>query len=77
MATWPSGSKADTANLDAGTDSPRLARVDILQNVNNVNSIIDMFDIDSPTNNQILKYNTSVAIVSTVTPLESATPTNT
>jgi hypothetical protein len=27
--------------------------------VDNVNAIIDMFNIDSPTNNQILKYNTS------------------
>ena len=58
MATWPSGTKAGTTNLDAGTDSPRLARPDILQNVNNVNSIIDMFNIDSPSANQVLKYNT-------------------
>ena len=62
MATWPSSTKADTANLDAGTDSPRLARVDILQNVNNVNSIIDMFNIPgSPTDNYILKYNSSTS----------------
>ena len=62
MATWPTSTKADTANLDAGTDSPRLARVDILQNVNNVNSIIDMFNIPgSPTDNYILKYNNSTS----------------
>ena len=62
MATWPSSTKADTANLDAGTDSPRLARVDILQNVNNVNSIVDMFNIPgSPTDNYILKYNNSTS----------------
>ena len=61
MATWPSGTKASTANLDAGTDSPRLARPDIKQNVDNVNAIIDMFNIDSPSANQILKYNTSNA----------------
>jgi len=61
MATWPTGTKASTANLDAGTDSPRLARPDIKQNVDNVNAIIDMFNIDSPTNGQILKYNTSNA----------------
>lgn len=59
MATWPSGSKASTANLDSGTDSPRLARADIKQNVDNVNAIIDMFNIDSPTDGQILKYNAS------------------
>ena len=62
MATWPSSTKADTANLDAGTDSPRLARVDILQNVYNVNCIIDMFNIPgSPTANYILKYNYSTS----------------
>jgi len=57
MATWPSGSKASTTNLDAGTDRPSLARADIKQNVDNVNSIIDMFNIATPTNEQILKYN--------------------
>ena len=61
MATWPTGTKAGTTHLDAGTDSPRLARPDIKQNVDNVNSVIDMFNIDSPTNGQILKYNTSNA----------------
>ena len=61
MATWPSGTKAGTTHLDAGTDSPRLARPDIKQNVDNVNAIIDMFNIDSPSSNQILKYNSSNA----------------
>ena len=59
MATWPAGTKASTANLDSGTDSPRLARADIKQNVDNVNAMIDMFNISSPSNGQILKYNTS------------------
>lgn len=59
MATWPSASKAPTTNLDSGTDSPAAARADIKTNVDNVNSIIDMFNITSPSNNQILKYNTS------------------
>lgn len=59
MATWPSGTKASTDNLDAGTDKPSLARADIKQNVDNVNDIIDMFNITSPTDGQILKYNTS------------------
>ena len=61
MATWPAGTKAGTTHLDAGTDSPRLARPDIKQNVDNVNAIIDMFNIDSPSSNQILKYNSSNA----------------
>jgi hypothetical protein len=59
MATWPSGTKASTTNLDAGTDRPSLARADIKQNVDNVNSIIDMFNIATPSNEQILKYSTS------------------
>ena len=61
MATWPASNKASTANLDSGSDSPRLARADIKDNVDNVNSIIDMFNIDSPSANQILKYNNSNA----------------
>ena len=44
MTTWPSGTKASTANLDSGTDKPRLARPDIKQNVDNVNDIIDFFN---------------------------------
>ena len=59
MTTWPAGTKASTDNLDQGSDSPRLARADLLQNVQNVNSIIDIFNISSPTNNQILKYSTA------------------
>jgi hypothetical protein len=61
MTTWPAGTKASTSNLDAGTDSPRLARADILQNVQNVNDIIDMFNISAPTNNQTLLYSTANA----------------
>jgi len=61
MATWPSGTKASTTNLDAGTDSPASARADLKQNTDNVNSIIDMFNITSPSNDQVLKYNTSNA----------------
>jgi len=59
MPTWPSATKATTTHLDSGTDSPRLARTDLKQNVDNVNDIIDMFNISSPANNQILKYSTS------------------
>jgi hypothetical protein len=59
MATWPSGTKASTANLDAGTDSPSSARADLKQNTDNVNNIIDMFNISTPSDNQILKYNSA------------------
>lgn len=58
MATWPS-SPASTANLDAGTDKPSLARADLKTNVDNTNAIIEMFNISSPSNNQILKYNST------------------
>ena len=33
---WPSGTKASTTNVDAGSDKPRLARPDIKQNIDNV-----------------------------------------
>ena len=59
MATWPSASKASTANLDSGTDSPAAARADLKTNVDNVNSVIDMFNIVTPADNQILKYSSA------------------
>jgi len=59
MATWPT-SQASTANLDAGTDKPSLARADLKDTVDNVNKIIDIFNVtSSPANNQILKYSSS------------------
>ena len=61
MTTWPSGTKASTANLDSGTDKPRLARVDIKQNVDNVNDIVDFFDGSSPADGDIFVYNSSNA----------------
>lgn len=39
---WPS-TKAATTNIDAGSDKPALARADIKQNIDNVNSIIDYY----------------------------------
>ena len=56
---WPSSTKASTANVDAGSDSPSSARADIKQNIDNVNSIIDTFDIASPSNGDILTYNST------------------
>lgn len=44
MTTWPSGSKATTTHTDSGSDSPRLARVDINQNILNTNDVIDYFN---------------------------------
>tara|TARA_A100001011_G_scaffold395914_1_gene492284 strand:+ start:680 stop:1177 length:498 start_codon:yes stop_codon:yes gene_type:complete len=45
---WPSGSKAGTTNVDAGTDSVSNARADIKQNIDNVNTIIDFYDATGP-----------------------------
>ena len=42
---WPSGSKAGTTNVDADTDNISNARADIKQNIDNVNDIIDTFNI--------------------------------
>lgn len=58
---WPSSTKASTTNIDAGSDKPSLARADIKQNIDNVNSIIDTFDIAAPTNNDYLKYNSTTS----------------
>ena len=44
MTTWPSASKATTTHTDSGADKPRLARVDINQNILNVNDVIDYLD---------------------------------
>jgi hypothetical protein len=46
--TWPSGTKASTTNVDAGTDRIADARPDIKQNIDNVNEIIDFYDADGP-----------------------------
>ena len=56
--TWPT-TPAGTANIDAGSDKPALARPDIKQNIDNVNAIINTFDIASPSNGDILTYNSS------------------
>ena len=57
--TWPASTKAGTTNIDAGSDKPALARPDIQQNIDNVNAIIDEFDIASPSNGDILTYNST------------------
>ena len=46
--SWPSGTKAVTTNVDAGTDSVTSARGDIKQNIDNVNTIIDFYDASGP-----------------------------
>ena len=56
---WPSGTKALTTNVDAGTDQISSARADIKQNIDNVNDIIDTFNISSPSDGDLLQYSTS------------------
>jgi hypothetical protein len=59
MPTWPSGTKASTLNVDAGSDQISSARIDIKQNIDNVNDIIDTFNIASPSDGDLLQYSTS------------------
>lgn len=55
---WPS-TKASTSNVNSDTNDISLARVDIKQNFDNVNNIIDMFDITTPSDNSTLTYNST------------------
>ena len=59
MPTWPSGTKAGTTNVDNPTDLVANARADIKQNIDNVNDIIDTFNISSPNDGDLLQYSTS------------------
>ena len=45
--SWPT-TQAGTTHLDAGTDNPGSARVDIKQNVDNVNAILDFYSTSGP-----------------------------
>jgi len=58
---WPNFlNKGDSSLLDGGDDRIDLARQEIRQNIDNVNNIIDRFDLGvEPTNGYILVYNTS------------------
>ena len=59
---WPSGSKAGTTSTDNASDSISGARADINQNITNVNSIIDLFNIGTPgasEDNKILVFDNS------------------
>lgn len=62
---WPSGSKAGTTNVDADTDNISNARADIKQNIDNVNDIIDTFNIGAedsagtPEDGQLIQYSST------------------
>lgn len=73
MPTWPSGSKASTTNVDQPNDLIRLARPDIKQNIDNVNDIIDTFNIATPNNNDTLQYNSTTGVWDSVAGFTKAT----
>ena len=58
---WPT-TDATTTHLDAGTDDPNLARPQIKLNIENANGMANEFgdvNITSPTDGQVLAYNTA------------------
>lgn len=59
MPTWPSGTKAGTTNVDNPNDLVANARADIKQNIDNVNDIIDTFNIATPSDGDLLQYSSS------------------
>lgn len=59
--TWPTSTPASTANVDEGKDKITLARPDIKQNIDNVNAIIDTFAITTPSDGDILEYNSTTS----------------
>ena len=64
MPTWPKDTKASIANVNQGSDQISQARADILQNITNVNTIIDTFDLQpdsagQPANGDVLQYNST------------------
>lgn len=68
--TWPT-TTTSTTNIDADTDSIAEARFEIFKNVKDVNSIIDEFNISTPTANDILSYNSSTNKFVNITPANS------
>ena len=58
---WPT-TDATTTALDSGTDDPNVARPQIKLNIENANAMANEFgtvDITSPTNEQLLQYNSA------------------
>ena len=62
MATWPTVNPVGTTT-DADSDSISGARGDINQTIDNIIEVVDMFNIPaSPTDNYILRYNSSSGV---------------
>lgn len=54
--TWPT-TPVSTTHLDEGSDNPAQARADLKQLADNVNDIVDTFDVVDANNGDILQYN--------------------
>lgn len=61
MTTWPSSNKTSTTDIDHDVDVPNLSRAAIKNDVDNVNDIIDIFDITDPAQGDVLSYDSSEA----------------
>ena len=62
--TWPNTTPISTENLDSGLDNPALARVQILNAVQNINAVVSEFvnvNIASVSDTQLLQYQSNVA----------------
>jgi len=60
--TWPTSTKATTTHTDSPTDNPQNARAEIKQDIDNVNAIIDTFDLGTaPPEGSILAYDSATS----------------
>ena len=58
--SWPTSSKATTTHTDSPSDNPQNARAEIKQDIDNVNAIIDTFDLGTtPQQGSILAYDSA------------------
>ena len=58
--TWPTSTKATTTHTDSPGDNPQNARAEIKQDIDNVNTIIDTFDLaTAPQQGSILAYDSA------------------
>lgn len=59
MTTWPSDRKASTQYTDQSSDRIADARAEINQTIANVNDIIDYFAVSTPSNGDLMRYNST------------------
>ena len=57
---WPTSTKSTTTHTDSPSDNPQNARAEIKQDIDNVNAIIDTFDLSTtPEQGSILAYDSA------------------